>query len=537
MQKFLLGGMLFLLSLSTLANNFIPEYTINGTSRTYTDGSNTLVLDSSVNGNSTTLTATLNGSQSSQTMHLIENDVLKLISITDVGGADLELTYESFPLTGVQLNTTYTSTGEGSVEVVGAVTTITTTSETIFTGLEQVTVPAGTFTALKGIQTVTTRTVVSVFGAPVSDTTSVATSTTWYANGIGFVKQVDSENVTWELTAYTVPGNPSTATPDVSGTFDLYNGDGGGDDGGGDDGGGNDGSGIASTDSMGCYVPDVNNDGLGEYLFHNEVTGELLLILSNNTKITLPSITGFYIAGISDFNQDGIPDICWRNYTNGLNAIWFMNNTGNIAAGEFFLSVTETTFDIVGTGDFNGDGLSEVLWRDSATGLNAIWYMSGSTVSSGDFLPTIDDPDFEIICVADFNNDGNDDILWRHQTNGLTAIWFMNGSEIISGEFIPTVANNWKIVGCGDFNADGYDDILWRETTTGENAIWLMNGANVAQGDFIPTVSAEWYVTSVGDINADGRADIIWKNTSDGSNSIWYMNGFDVSASGPITEP
>jgi hypothetical protein len=34
------------------------------------------------------------------------------------------------------------------------------------------------------------------------------------------------------------------------------------------------------------------------------------------------------------------------------------------------------------TGDFNGDGKSDILWRDTNTGTVAIWFMNGLQVSS-----------------------------------------------------------------------------------------------------------------------------------------------------------
>ncbi len=40
-----------------------------------------------------------------------------------------------------------------------------------------------------------------------------------------------------------------------------------------------------------------------------------------------------------------------------------------------------TTWSIVQTGDYNGDGKSDLLWRDTS-GNTAIWFMNGVTVSS-----------------------------------------------------------------------------------------------------------------------------------------------------------
>jgi len=39
------------------------------------------------------------------------------------------------------------------------------------------------------------------------------------------------------------------------------------------------------------------------------------------------------------------------------------------------------TWAIVGTGDFNGDGKSDILWRDSS-GNVAMWFMNGTQITS-----------------------------------------------------------------------------------------------------------------------------------------------------------
>ena len=40
-------------------------------------------------------------------------------------------------------------------------------------------------------------------------------------------------------------------------------------------------------------------------------------------------------------------------------------------------------FDAVGTGDFNGDGFSDILWQNTSTGQASIWEMNGNTLEGG----------------------------------------------------------------------------------------------------------------------------------------------------------
>jgi hypothetical protein len=93
-------------------------------------------------------------------------------------------------------------------------------------------------------------------------------------------------------------------------------------------------------------------------------------------------------------------------------------------------------------------------------------------------VPTV----WTIVGLGDFNGDGKTDILWR-DTSGNVAIWEMNGTSLLIGSssFVGNVPASWSIVGTGDFNGDGKSDILWRDTS-GNVAIWEMNGTNVLNG-------------------------------------------------------
>ncbi len=42
-----------------------------------------------------------------------------------------------------------------------------------------------------------------------------------------------------------------------------------------------------------------------------------------------------------------------------------------------------TNWTIAGTGDFDGDGKSDILWRNSRPGEVAIWLMNGTSIASG----------------------------------------------------------------------------------------------------------------------------------------------------------
>jgi hypothetical protein len=100
--------------------------------------------------------------------------------------------------------------------------------------------------------------------------------------------------------------------------------------------------------------------------------------------------------------------------------------------------------------DFNNDGKSDILWRNTSTGDNAIWFMNGGTVSSSSAITSQTSQNWKVVGTGDFNNDGKSDILWRNTSTGSNSIWFMNGGTVSSSSAITSQTNqNWKIVGTG----------------------------------------------------------------------------------------
>ncbi len=169
-------------------------------------------------------------------------------------------------------------------------------------------------------------------------------------------------------------------------------------------------------------------------------------------------------------------------------------------------------------GDFSADGKPDLLWRNTTTGTNVVWYMNGKDFAGWDYLIAVNDQAWTIVGTGDFNGDGKPDILWRNTTSGENVVWYMNGKDFAGWDYLlPTVSDQtWTIVGTGDFNGDGKPDILWRNTTSGENVVWYMNGKDFAGWDYLlPTVSDQtWTIVGTGDFNGDGKPDILWRNTS-----------------------
>jgi len=166
--------------------------------------------------------------------------------------------------------------------------------------------------------------------------------------------------------------------------------------------------------------------------------------------------------------------------------------------------------------DFNGDSKSDVIWRKSTTGEDALWQMNGVTINAPVLLPQISDTNWKMAGVGDFDGDGKDDILWRNPATWVNAIWRSG-----NGSLPMTVASNsdqGARVWVGDFNGDRHADLLWAYTN-GEYRIWLRPDATLGQQN--KPVGADWRVVSTGDFDGNGTTDVVWRNIKTGQDQIW----------------
>ena len=207
-----------------------------------------------------------------------------------------------------------------------------------------------------------------------------------------------------------------------------------------------------------------------------------------------------------------------------VNGVSVATNPSDLASSSNYTCINATQ---VATHDFNGDGKSDILWRDTSNNIG-MWLMNGATISQGQVLGNV--AAWTAVAQRDLNSDGNADVLWR-DSSGNVGVWLMNGTNILSTNPLGNVPSTWSVVGTGNFNGDSYGDVLWRDTS-GNLGIWFMNGTSVVQTAMVANVPLTWSVAG-----ADSKGDIFWYNSSTGDVGMWVMNGANVVSTvdfGPV---
>jgi len=109
--------------------------------------------------------------------------------------------------------------------------------------------------------------------------------------------------------------------------------------------------------------------------------------------------------------------------------------------------VAELEWRVAGTGDFDGDGRSDILWHNSATGENYLYFMNGLSITTRGFM-RIADLAWDVAALGDYDGDGKADILWRNGATGETYLFPMDGMSVKPSEgLVRTIANpDWHVV-------------------------------------------------------------------------------------------
>ena len=274
------------------------------------------------------------------------------------------------------------------------------------------------------------------------------------------------------------------------------------------------------------HVGDADNNGAGDLIFQ-KTNGDLQVQLQNPTS-TLPNITGvgstWKAIGTGQFTADSDRQagLLLQNSSGGaMEIITDLAGTPTTTAltGATVGLVTASTFTgwtAVDTGDFNGDGASDILLFNTSSHSAEIAYMNkgyGEAIGQVDSIVAIGSG--SIVGVGDFNGDGKSDILLQSGSGGTVRVSLNNDSAL--SVINVGAGTGFDAIGTGDFDGDGKSDIVLRNTTTGDAQIWLMDGATRVGSPIDVTAPAGYTLLGAEDVDANGYSDLLWQNHTTGA--------------------
>src|SRR5206468_4176250 len=153
----------------------------------------------------------------------------------------------------------------------------------------------------------------------------------------------------------------------------------------------------------------------------------------------------------------------------------------------------------IGTGDFNGDHRSDILFQNDS-GEVSVGERKGKSVLAPGTVGS-PGPSWNAVSTGVFNNDGFSDLLIQND-NGEVAVWHVTGD---SSPYLPgNIDLPWQ--------SDGASVFL--QNDSGQAFLWVVSGTTIAGGGTPGNPGPSWHERAIGDFNGDRNPDILFQNDS-----------------------
>jgi hypothetical protein len=249
------------------------------------------------------------------------------------------------------------------------------------------------------------------------------------------------------------------------------------------------GSGLVASDGTACDVLGGVTDAIGATVANG---------VAPVKPVAAPAPEQLVAA---DFNGDGIGDVGFRNSATGVFTMRSGPSFANPVTYPWAVGANYQPF----AADFNADKVADLGLRDSTSG--TFYIKHGPTFADQLTYPWTPGATFQVV-AGDFNADRMADIGLRDTATGLFTM--KNGPTFGADRTYQSVAGSGYQVLAADFNGDRMADLGMRNTGTG------VVSANMAP-TFAGQVTYAWspgasYQVAAADFNNDGTADLVLKS-------------------------
>ncbi len=280
--------------------------------------------------------------------------------------------------------------------------------------------------------------------------------------------------------------------------------------------------------------------------FSDVVSGDVVVEVPAQIASGLPVDTETFFG---DFNGDANTDILAYAPSEGIARVFA--TSGTLAVEKVLQDWgANASWRILGIGDLNIDGVSDVIIKNTATGEAFAWLIKPLAIGEAPFLPTIRfssliffgerNKNYELLAVADFNGDGGGDLLWfdpelsEYLITPFDNFKFTGSFGNISSlkrddRTVFTIEEGFSFFNAADVTGDGLDDILWVNEETGAVVVWEMSDSTVPSEFFLGSGESGGYASGTAragtngfvvddatgepvrqvDLNNDGKSDLI----------------------------
>jgi hypothetical protein len=279
---------------------------------------------------------------------------------------------------------------------------------------------------------------------------------------------------------------------------------------------------FSSTPGWTLVVPmNVNTDGLTDLLSYNSTSGLAKYSIgvsgssySQQVITTVSAAAGWTSIVSMNINNDGLSDLLSYNAATGDYAF----SVG--AAGPPYsqqLVVPAATggvgWSVIVPMNINGDALTDLLWYNPTTGMTAYSVGTGSGAQyAQSIVATVNSaPGWTVIVPMNLNGDGYTDLLWYNTATGLAVYSVAVPGGVYSQSPVASVnaATGWTAIIPMNINGDSLSDLLSYNVTTGQVVYSTTTNSSGSQQIVLTGSAPSWTSIVPMSVNLDSLTDLL----------------------------
>jgi len=293
---------------------------------------------------------------------------------------------------------------------------------------------------------------------------------------------------------------------------------------------------------------DMNADGIPDLIYQNTQTSQVNVDYYGgsggssfkgwNCLNCGAIVPGLLVRTVAKFGDSGEPDLIYQNTTTNEVTVYYYSLGGAIFQGWACLScgIDTTGWQLVGTGDFDGNGTPDLVYQNTQTGQVNVDYYSGATFIGYACLSCgINTTGWHVAAVADFNGDGVPDLVYQNtQTSQVNVDYYggTGGSAFTGWACLSCGINvaGWKVKAAADFDGNGVPDLVYQNQSTNQVNVDYYQGIGGATFKGWACLSCGinvtgWTLVGANDFDGNGVPDLVYQNTSLGQLHVDYYGG------------
>jgi hypothetical protein len=236
----------------------------------------------------------------------------------------------------------------------------------------------------------------------------------------------------------------------------------------------------------GPIAGDFDGNGVPDRVWENDTTGQATVHYAGYTGVDLQTfnwlnttvVPTWHIAAVTYFNG---PAVVWQDSVTREVTIHYYgyDSISRSVVPQNWSWVQETPvpgWTVVAAADFNGDGVPDLVWQNDTTRQVTVHYYgfngTSAVYQSWNWLQSTAVPGWHVVGAGDFNRDGVADLVWQNDTTGQVILHYYGGPGGAVYQNWAPLNNNadapagWIIKAVSDVNGDGVPDLIWQNTTT-----------------------------------------------------------------------